>query len=206
MYETNQLAGKGLKLLFLAELLLMVSVVLAGLLESGLELAALILSLVGLHRAAPSHPLFRRALHLTVAQLAISGLTTLIYGVGPRILPLRAITGLGMLFTVAVFILQFYIVYLICTAAGELLTAGGFDAEAARGMAAWKFYLANVVLSLLFTVAATFILSLMTAIGTASVMAFSFVSSLVMGIVRLTCLIIYLIFLYHAYHALLNGD
>ena len=202
MYETNQLAGKGLKLLFLAELLLMVSVVLAGLLESGLELAALILSLVGLHRAAPSHPLFRRALHLTVAQLAISGLTTLIYGVGPRILPLRAITGLGMLFTVAVFILQFYIVYL----AGELLTAGGFDAEAARGRAAWKFYLANVVLSLLFTVAATFILSLMTAIGTASVMAFSFVSSLVMGIVRLTCLIIYLIFLYHAYHALLNGD
>ena len=208
MYETNQLAGKGLKLLFLAELLLMVSSVLAGLLESGLELAALILSLVGLHRAAPSHPLFRRAFHLSIAQPVVYILAALLTVLGAK--QLRGASVLVLLFSAAILVLQFYIVYLICMAAGELLTAGGFDAEAARGRAAWKFYLANTVLSLL-SMALLMLPGLMPSIApwllwSEGATGLMLTLSIAMGIVLLARFIIYLMFLYHAYHALLNGD
>ena len=208
MYEVNQLAGKGLKLLFFAELLLAVSVVLAGLLKSGLELAALVLSLTGLHRAAASHPLFRRAFHLTIAQVVIYILAALLTVLGSG--GLRAASIFTMLLSAAVLVLQFYVVYLICMTAGELLTAGGFDAEAARGRTAWKFCLADTAISLL--AVALFVLPalvpsiapwLMWSEGATGLML---ALALVMGIVRLAYFIIYLMFLYHAYLALLRGD
>lgn len=208
MYEDNLLAGKGLKLLFFAELLLAVSVVLAGLLKSGLELAALILSLVGLHRTVTSHPLFRRAFHLTIAQPVIYILAALLTALGRQ--QLRVASIFAMLFSVAILVLQFYIVYLVCMAAGELLTAGGFDAEAARGRTAWKFCLADTEISLL-SVALLILPALMPSIApwlmwSEGATGLMLTLTLVMGIVRLAYFIIYLMFLYHAYLALLSGD
>lgn len=201
MYEDNLVVGKCLKLLFIGEILAAISALLGdGRLSVLVSLASVIVSLVGLNIAAPAHPKFRTAFRLNIA-LCILCVVALVVEM------ILLLGGLVIsLMHILIAVVGIWHVYLICTAAGEILTAGGFDAEAARGRTAWKFCLANMVLSLLFTVAATFILSLMTAIGTAGVMTFSFVSSLVMWIVRLAYVIVYLMFLYHAYHALLYGQ
>lgn len=58
MYGDYALAGKGLKTLFLSEIVGLIATVLSGvaLVGSLAGLAGLILGLVGLHTASPTHP------------------------------------------------------------------------------------------------------------------------------------------------------
>ena len=86
-------------------------------------------------------------------------------------------------------------VYLICTAAGEILTANGYAALAAKGVTVWKLFLvtsaATSVFMLLALVPILLVIAGILVIGTA--------------IAMLVGAILYMIFLYNAYHALLYG-
>lgn len=195
MYEDNLLVGKGLKLLFISQILSVVTNFLGeGLLSWTVSLAAMIVSLVGLHTAAPAHPKFRTALRLNIVLIVLLVVTTI----------LSALPEAGLSLGQAVFLLAVAIlavalgawnVYLICTAAGEILTANGYAALAAKGATVWKLFLVTsagaIVFMLLALVPILLVIAGILVIGTA--------------IAMLVGAILYMIFLYNAYHALLYG-
>lgn len=203
MYEDNLLVGKGLKLLFFSELAIAVSGILEGMLGSLLEFVALVLSLVALNMVRRAHPLFRWAFRVSAAQLPVIGLVILAYGLAGTAISLGIAAGILMMLVAAVTVLRFCVIYLVCTAAGQILSSSGFDAEAAKGKTAWKFCLVDMAVCLTFMAMAA-MPSLIIAIGSAGALASSIVLSIVMGIIRLVSTIMYLLFLYNAYHALLR--
>ena len=189
MYEDNLLAGKGLKLLFVGEILAAISAVLG---ESGLaslaSLASLILSLIALNMATPAHPYFRTAFQINIALI--------ILGVLQVVLALTGMMVLAILTVIAEAVLGVLNVYLICTAAGQLLTVNGYAALANKGVIVWKLFLvcsvAMVVFMVLLVVPFIQIISAFLVIGTAVAM--------------LIGAVLYMVFLYNAYHALLYGQ
>lgn len=80
MYGDYALAGKGLKTLFLSEIVGLIATVLSGvaLVGSLAGLAGLILGLVGLHTASPTHPYFKNAFFTSVGNIVANFLGTLL--------------------------------------------------------------------------------------------------------------------------------
>lgn len=189
MYDDNLLAGRGLRLMFISQLLaliggLMGESVLAGI----LSLVAIIMGIGALNVAAPSHPYFGRAFWLNIVRLVLTGLT-IFSGA-------YELTVLVIVFSIASLALEAYIVYLVCTAAGQILTVNGYATLAYKGAVVWKIHLCCTVALACFTVMALVPLLLILAgvlvIGTA--------------IAALVGSILYLKFLSNAYHILLGAE
>lgn len=196
MYGDNFLVGKGLKLLFISQLLSVSSNFMAeGLLSGLVSLASTIVALVGLNTAAPAHPKFRAAFRLNIA-LCILGVIVAVLSVFQKAGVSLGQTTLLLAVAILVVALGVWSVYLICTAAGEILTVNGYATLADKGVTVWKIFLvtsaAMIVFMLLAMVPFMLVIAGILVIGTA-------VATLVGGI-------LYMIFLYNAYHALLYGQ
>ena len=195
MYADNLLVGKGLKLIFISQILSVISNFMAeGLLSGLVSLASTIVALVGLNTAAPAHPKFRAAFRLNIA-LCILGVIVAVLSVFQKAGVSLGQTTLLLAVAILVVALGVWSVYLICTAAGEILTANGYATLADKGVTVWKIFLvtsaAMIVFMLLAMVPFMLVIAGILVIGTA-------VATLVGGI-------LYMIFLYNAYHALLYG-
>lgn len=189
MYEDNLLAGKGLKLLYISQVLNVISAILGeGVLPGLVSLVALILAWVGLSTAAPTHPYFRTALQVNIALVVLDVVSIVLTGL--------QLAVPAVLLLIAEMVLNVLSVYLVCTAAGQLLTVNGYVPLAAKGVTVWKLYLACSVAVVVFMV-----LSL--------VPFLLFVAGvLVLGttVAMLVDIVLYMIFLYHASNALLMGQ
>lgn len=195
MYGDNFLVGKGLKLLFISQLLSVSSNFMAeGLLSGLVSLASTIVALVGLNTAAPAHPKFRAAFRLNIA-LCILGVIVAVLSVFQKAGVSLGQTTLLLAVAILVVALGVWSVYLICTAAGEILTVNGYATLADKGVTVWKLFLvtsaAMIVFMLLALVPVLLIVAGILVIGTV--------------IAMLVGAILYMIFLYNAYHALLYG-
>lgn len=196
MYEDNLLVGRGLKLLFIGQILSVISGFMAEGVMSGLvELASAIVALVGLNIAAPAHPKFRTAFRLNIALIVLYVLTMVLTSLPDvRLSVGQAILLLAI--AILVVALGVWSVYLICTAAGELLTANDYATLAAKGVTVWKLFLicsvAIIICMLLLVVPFIQIIAAILAIGATVAM--------------LVGAILYMVFLYNAYHALLYGQ
>lgn len=196
MYEDNLLAGKGLKLLFVSQILSVISNFMAeGVLSGVVELASVIVALVGLNIAAPVHPYFRSAFRLNIA-LIVLYVVTMVLTARPNVgLSIGQIV-LMLALAISAVVLGLGNVYLICTAAGALLTANGYAALAAKGATVWKIVLicsvTIIICVLLLVVPFIQIIAAILAVGTT--------------IAMLVGAILYMVFLYNAYHALLYGQ
>ena len=141
-----------------------------------------------LNVAAPSHPYFGRAFWLNIARVVLTGLT-IFSGA-------YELTGLAIVFSMVVLALDAYIVYLVCTAAGQILILNGYATLAAKGATVWKVNLFCTFALACFMVMALAPLLLILAgvlvIGTA--------------VATLVCSILYLKFLSNAYHILLGAE
>ena len=197
MYADNLLVGKGLKLIFISQILSVISNFMAeGLLSGLVDVASVIVAMVGLYTAAPAHPKFRAAFRLNIA-LCILGVIVAVLSVFQKAgVSLGLITVLLLAVAILAVALGVWSVYLICTAAGEILTANGYATLAAKGVTVWKLFLvtyaAVIVFMLLAMVPFLLVIAGILVIGTV-------VAMLVGGI-------LYMIFLYNAYHALLYGQ
>ena len=132
MYGDYALAGKGLKTLFLSEIVGLIATVLSGvaLVGSLAGLAGLILGLVGLHTASPTHPYFKNAFFTSVGNIVANFLGTLLGESGFFSGILSICSGILGLLTV----------YYVCMAASHLLSAKGDQACADKGGTVWKRY------------------------------------------------------------------
>ena len=105
-------------------------------------------------------------------------------------------TTLLLAVAILVVALGVWSVYLICTAAREILTVNGYATLADKGVTVWKIFLvtsaAMIVFMLLALVPVLLIVAGILVIGTV--------------IAMLVGAILYMIFLYKAYHALLYGQ
>lgn len=196
MYEDNLLAGRGLKLLFVSQILSVISNFMADGVPSELaSLASVIVALVGLNTAAPAHPKFRTAFRLNISMIVL-----LVVTVALSVLPEEKYSiGLAVVLlaiAISAVILGIWNVYLICTAAGELLTINGYATLAAKGVTVWKLFLvcsvAMVVFMVLLVVPFVQIIAAFLVLGT--------------SVAMLVGAILYMVFLYNAYHALLYGQ
>lgn len=192
MYADNLLVGKGLKLLFISQILSVVTNFLGdGLLFGATGIAAVIVALAGLNTAAPAHPKFRAAFRLNIVMIVLYVVTGVL-----TVLPTAGQTVLLIAVTILTTALGAWNVYLICTAAGEFLILSGYATLAAKGVTVWKLFLvtsaATSVFMLLALVPILLVIAGILVIGTA--------------IAMLVGAILYMIFLYNAYHALLYGQ
>ena len=195
MYADNLLVEKGLKLIFISQILSVISNFMAdGLLSGLVDVASVIVAMVGLYTAAPAHPKFRAAFRLNIA-LCILGVIVAVLAVFQKAGVSLGQTTLLLAVAILVVALGVWSVYLICTAAGEILTVNGYATLADKGVTVWKIFLvtsaAMIVFMLLAMVPFMLVIAGILVIGTA-------VATLVGGI-------LYMIFLYNAYHALLYG-
>ena len=191
MYGDKLLVGKGLKLLFISQILSVISNFLGdGLLFGATGIAAVIVALAGLNTAAPAHPKFRAAFRLNIVMIVLYVVTGVL-----TVLPTAGQTVLLIAVTILTTALGAWNVYLICTAAGEFLILSGYATLAAKGVTVWKLFLvtsaATSVFMLLALVPILLVIAGILVIGTA--------------IAMLVGAILYMIFLYNAYHALLYG-
>ena len=189
MYDDNLLAGRGLRLMFVSQLLALIGGLMReGILVGILNLAAVIMGIGALNVAAPSHPYFSRAFWLNIVRLVLTGLT-IFSGA-------YELTGLAIVFSMVGLALDAYIVYLVCTAAGQILILNGYATLAAKGATVWKVNLFCTIALACFMVMALepilLILAGVLVIGTA--------------IATLVGSILYLKFLSNAYHILLGAE
>lgn len=189
MYDDNLLAGRGLRLLFISQLLALI----AGLIGDGLlcvilYIVSFAMAIGALNVAAPSHPYFGRAFWLNIVRVVLTGLT-IFSGT-------YELTGLVIVFSIASLALEAYIVYLVCTAAGQILIINGYATLADKGATVWKVNLFCTMALVCFMVMALapilLILAGVLVIGTA--------------IATLMGSILYLKFLSNAYHILLGAE
>ena len=189
MYDDNLLAGRGLRLLFISQLLALIADLIGdGLLCVILYIVSFAMAIGALNVAAPSHPYFGRAFWLNIVRLVLTGLT-IFSGA-------YELTGLAIVFSMVGLALDAYIVYLVCTAAGQILILNGYATLAAKGATVWKVNLFCTIALACFMVMALapilLILAGVLVIGTA--------------VATLVCSILYLKFLSNAYHILLGAE
>lgn len=187
MYEDNLLAGRGLRLLFVSELLSLISSLMGESLLGGiLFLVSTVMSIGALNVAAPSHPYFGRAFWVNIVSLVLNGLVLFVGA--------YQWTGLVAVLSVVILALGVYYVYLVCTAAGQLLTVNGYATLADKGSTVWKIYLGCAIALCCFAVMA--LVPFLLAVAGVAVVG-TLIATLVGGI-------LYLIFLNNAYHAFLG--
>lgn len=146
MNERFALAGKGLRFLFLAEILMLAAIVVAFIPILGAifvlvaSIAAFVLQLYGPYVARTSHPNFQNAFYASIAAIVV-GILSGIFDEG----------FLGGLIDILSTVVSFCITYFVCTAAGELLAEKGDTEQAARAGLIWKLYAICTVVSVLCT-------------------------------------------------------
>ena len=177
MYGDYALAGKGLKTLFLSEIVGLIATVL-----SGVALVGLILGLVGLHTASPTHPYFKNAFFTSVGNIVANFLGTLLGESGFFSGILSICSGILGLLTV----------YYVCMAASHLLSAKGDQACADKGGTVWKLYAVCTLVSIVCAV-----LVLVPIINIAAALLL-----IIVALVMFVAGILYLVFLYQASQSL----
>lgn len=184
MYEDYALAGKGLKTLFLSEIVGLIATVLSGvaLVGSLAGLAGLILGLVGLHTASPTHPYFKNAFFTSVGNIVANFLGALLGESGFFSGILSICSGILGLLTV----------YYVCMAASHLLSGKGDQACADKGGTVWKLYAVCTLVSIVCAV-----LVLVPIINIAAALLL-----IIVALVMFVAGILYLVFLYQASQSL----
>ena len=179
-------ASKGLKKMFIAQIGGTVCIVLAvipliGIVAAIAALVFSILSIVGLYEAGKNVDGCKTAFMITIANLVLSMVSNF---AGAGIL--------GSILSIAGLVLQFLVVYFVCTSVAETLRKTGSEEVAKNGDLVWKInlvcYLANIVISILALIPILNVLAL--------------VGSVILVIAQLVAAILYLIFLYKSSVAL----
>lgn len=191
MNENFTLAGKGLKYLFLAQILALVAIVamivpvLGWIVGVVLALASLVLSIYGPYVARDVHDNFRIALWAAIAALVVSIVSSLV--------PEEAEFISGLL-NIAKTVLGFAMVYFVCTASEVLLDAKGDGELAQRVSTIWKLYAGCALVSIVCALVGWIpVLNILAAIA-----------SVVTTIVQLVAYVLLLIFYYKASKSLLG--
>lgn len=177
--EKYQNAASGLKLMFIAQIgtivCSVVSVIpIVGIIGSIGALVFLVLNLIGLFGAGKDIAGCKTAFMLSIVNLVLS-----LLGMIP-VKILQTILGL------AGYVVSFLIVYLVCTAVGEVMKELGAADIASTGGMVWKINLACY--------AALFVISILALIPFINIIAG--LLGIVVAIVQLVALILYMIFLY----------
>lgn len=174
-------AAKGLKWVFIAEILAIVSIPLAFILVGAITaIVSVVMNLVGLNNAASDDANYRPAFLGAVAALVISVLSGF---AGNGVL--------GTVLSIVTSLVNLFIVYTVCTVTSGLLTGKAPDV-AGRGATVTKIYLVCAVVNV-----ACSVLSAIPALGLPTT-----VIATVSGIAALVGYIMYLIFLWGASKAL----
>ncbi len=173
-------AGKGLKTVFIGEILCLLGFI--PVLGTIAALVGLILTLVGLNTAGRGDSGYQTAFKIAIINLVV--------GFGGGILSMFA-SGVGQLVNVVSSILGFLLVYFICTTTSCLLESRD-GALAARGVTVWKLYAGCTVVLV--------VCSLVVLIPVLNVIAAA--AAVVTAVVQIVAMVLYLIFLYKASDAL----
>lgn len=170
MHEQYRLAGKGLFLVFVGQILNIFALI--PIVGAILSVVGLVLTLVGLHSAGQYHPGYKTAFTVSIVSLVISVIN--IFAVG--------------LLGIVTAILSLVIVYYICTATAELLSSKGDGMLAEKGLKIWKMYKNCTIVTVV-----CLILAFVPILGIiAAIVAF------IAAIVLIVAGILYIIFLYKA--------
>lgn len=187
MNERFALAGKGLRFLFLAQILALVTIVVAFIPVLGwiaglvLSVVIFVLELYGPYVARSSHPNFQNAFYASIAAVIV-GIISAFFQEG----------FMAGLMDIVSSLVGFCITYFVCTAAGELLAEKGDTEQAARAGLIWKLYAICTVVSILCTLTG-WIPVLNILMGVAAIIS---------GIVSLVAYILLIIFYYKASNSL----
>ncbi len=132
-------ASEGLKLLFYAQILIIVGTLLAlvPIVGSLIALIGGILDLVGLNRAGQDDEGYRTAFTLTIVSIVVNVLSGFAGSEGI----------LASLLSIASSLLSLGIIYLVCITTSNLLHSVGEEALSQRGITVWKINLLCTVVS-----------------------------------------------------------
>lgn len=193
MNENFTLAGKGLKYLFLAQILTLVAAVVAivpvlgGVVVTVLAIVVEILSIVGPYTARNAHPNFKTAFYLAVAYLVVG-----LISIKPNGFPVFIF--LAGLMSIVKTVISFAFVYSVCTASEPLLEAKGDGELARRSVTIWKLFAGCILVTL--------VCALVSWIPLLNILAV--VAKVVAAIVQLVAYVLLIIFYYKASKSLLG--
>lgn len=183
MYGSYPNAAKGLKLLFVAQILVLIGVPLTLVLIGPLfMIVGFVLEPVALFRASSDDPGYRTALYASVANLVLGVIVSWLLDSGSFLY-----SAANLLST----LLSLLIVYLVCTTSCRLL-AGLDSAVAARGGTVVKIYVLCTAVNLVCSVLA--LIPLVNVVAS--------LLSLVANIAQIVGYVMYLTFLYSGSRAL----
>lgn len=189
MYQNYTPAGNGMKQMFLAQIIGIISIfilfipILGWIVGMVGALAGGILSLIGLNTAAQAHPNFRNAFNATIANLVVSILNNFLKE-----------GFLGAVLSMVSSVLSFLVIYFVCTGASELLSSKGDVSQADRGQLIWKLCLGCTAVAVVGGILA--VVPIVGALGA--------IATVVAGIVQLVAQILFIIFLYAGSQSLLS--
>jgi hypothetical protein len=185
--ESYSNTGSGLKKMFIAEIGAIVCAVLLVIpvirVIGGIgAIVFTIISILGLYGAGKDIEGCKKAFVLTIANLVVVVLVNSSLG---------DVAVIGTLLTIAADVLDFLIVYLVCTSVGEVLKNRGHEDIAGKGELVWKInlvcYAVGIVAVILEKIPVIYILVV--------------VLSVIIAIAGLVAGILYMIFLYKSYNA-----
>lgn len=181
-------ASSGLKMMFIAAIGAIICRVIAiipiiGTIIGGIGgLVFLIMSLIGMYKAGTDIDGCKKAFMCNIINLVVSVLKTF----------LGKVPVLGLILTLAGYVLTFLVVYLVCSSVGAVMKDMGHEDIASNGTLVYKInfvcYIATIVISILAVIPLVNIIA-----GLASI---------VVSIVILVAQILYMIFLYKSSNAL----
>lgn len=187
------LAGKGLKYLFLSQILALAAAVLLVIPVVGkiafvvLGIVSMILRCLGPYVARDTHPHFKNAFYMTIAALVVG-----LISINPNGFPVFAF--LAVLLNIVKAVISLAIVYFVCTASETLLDAKGNGELAHLAVIIWELCAGCTLVSVVCTLVGWIpLLNILAAV--ASVVAF---------IVQLVASVLLIIFYYKASNFLLS--
>lgn len=181
-------ASLGLKMVFIASIGAIICGVIAiipiiGTIIGGIGgLVFLIMSLIGLYKAGTDIDGCKKAFVCSIVQLVVNILKTF----------LGKVPVLGLLLSLAGYVVTFLVVYLVCSSVGAVMKDMGHEDIASNGTLVYKI---NFVCYI-----ATIVLSVLAVIPLLNVIAW--LGSIVISIVILVAEILYMIFLYKSSNAM----
>lgn len=184
--ESYSNTGSGLKKMFIAEIGAIVCAVLLVIpvikVIGGIgAIVFAIISILGLYGVGKDIEGCKKAFVLTIANLVVSVLSS----------ALGSVAVIGTLLTIAADVLNFLIVYLVCTSVGEVLKNRGHEDIAGKGEQVWKINLVCYAVSI--------VIAILEKIPVISILAG--VLSFIIAIAAFVAGILYMIFLYKSYNA-----
>lgn len=169
-------AAEGLRLMFIAQIVMIVGTVLAlvPILGSIIIIAGGIVNLLGLYKAQTDDNGYQMAFYVSIAGIVVD--------------VLRGIVGEGVLYTllgIVASVLGLAVVYYVCITTSNLLHSIGEETLADKGVTVWRIYLAVGIVSIVCRV--------LSFVPVLNVLAMAV--SVVAAIAQLVGYILYLIFL-----------